>query len=694
MADLLIEIICEEIPARMQARAAGDLEKLMLARLGQAGLSHGPARRFVAPRHLALYVAGVAERQQDVNEERRGPRADAPDRAIEGFLKSTGLTRDELVEEDTPKGRFLFARIERPGVAATDLLPAMLAELLAEFPWPKSQRWGATRFRWVRPLHRVNLLFGGAPLAGALDLGGATLAFGAASRGHYFENPQDIDLTGIASADEYESRLLDGGVMVDPARRHAAIVEGAAALADKAGAQLRPNDGLIDEVCGLVEWPTPLFGAIEDRFMALPDEVLEASIRAHQKYLTTGNADGALTPGFVVISNRRADPERDAVILAGNQRVLRARLADAEFFWQEDRQARLEDRLGRLDGVTFYEGLGSVGDKVGRMERLAGVIAAALPDCDADMAVRAARLAKADLVTGMVGEFPELQGIMGGYYARHDGETDGVADAVASHYRPQGPADALPPTAAGCVVSLADKIDSLVGFFGVGAKPTGSKDPFALRRAALGVIRIILENRLRLPLRPVLESAAAGHGFDAVDSDLTGFIRERLRVSLRDAGLAHDVVAAALGDGDGAGDDDILGLADRAAALTTFLSGDNGAGLVAGWRRAASILGAEESKDKQLYSPTCDPQLFAETAETDLHAALVALPDPDAAMQDREAMLAVMQSLGGLRLPIDDFFDRVVVNHDDAAVRLNRLGLLAMVRQAMQRVADFSRLEG
>ena len=694
MADLLIEIICEEIPARMQARAAGDLEKLMLARLGQAGLSHGPARRFVAPRHLALYVAGVAERQQDVNEERRGPRADAPDRAIEGFLKSTGLTRDELVEEDTPKGRFLFARIERPGVAATDLLPAMLAELLAEFPWPKSQRWGATRFRWVRPLHRVNLLFGGAPLTGALDLGGATLAFGAASRGHYFENPQDIDLTGIAGADEYESRLLDGGVMVDPARRRAAIVEGAAALADKAGAQLRPNDGLIDEVCGLVEWPTPLFGAIEDRFMALPDEVLEASIRAHQKYLTTGNADGALTPGFVVISNRRADPERDAVILAGNQRVLRARLADAEFFWQEDRQARLEDRLGRLDGVTFYEGLGSVGDKVGRMERLAGVIAAALPDCDADMAVRAARLAKADLVTGMVGEFPELQGIMGGYYARHDGETDGVADAVAAHYRPQGPADALPPTAEGCVVSLADKIDSLVGFFGVGAKPTGSKDPFALRRAALGVIRIILENRLRLPLRPVLDSAAAGHGFDAVESDLTGFIRERLRVSLRDAGLAHDVVAAALGDGEGAGDDDILGLADRAAALATFLSGDDGAGLVAGWRRAASILGAEESKDKQLYSPTCDPQLFAETAEMDLHAALVALPDPGAGMQDRDAILAVMQSLGGLRRPIDGFFDRVVVNHDDAAVRLNRLGLLAMVRQAMQRVADFSRLEG
>ena len=694
MADLLIEIICEEIPARMQARAAADLERLMLARLGEAGLAHGAARRFVAPRHLALYVDGVAERQEDVSEERRGPRADAPDRAIEGFLKSTGLTRDRLVEEDTPKGRFLFARIERPGVAATDLLPAMLAGVLAEFPWPKSQRWGATGFRWVRPLHRVNLLFGGVPLAGELDLGGAGLAFTAASRGHCFESPKDIDLTGITGAGEYESRLLDGRVMVDPARRRAAIVEGAAALAAAAGSELRPNEALIDEVCGLVEWPTPLFGVIEERFMALPDEVLEASIRAHQKYLTTGDAAGALTPGFVVVSNRLADPARDAVILAGNQRVLRARLADAEFFWREDRQARLESRLDRLGGVTFYEGLGSVGDKVGRMESLAGVIAAAVPDCDADIAVRAARLAKADLVTGMVGEFPELQGIMGGYYARHDGEADGVADAVAAHYRPQGPADAPPATAAGCVVSLADKIDSLVGFFGVGAKPTGSKDPFALRRAALGVIRIILENRLRVPLRPVLDAAAAGHGFDAADAGLTGFIRERLRVSLRDAGLAHDVAAAALGDGDAVGDDDILGLADRAAALATFLSGDDGAGLVAGWRRAASILGAEESRDGQVFSPICDPHLFAEEAERDLHAALVALPDPAAAMRDREAILAVMRSLGGLRLPIDGFFDRVVVNHDDAAVRLNRLGLLAMVRQAMQRVADFSKLEG
>ena len=698
MADLLIEIICEEIPARMQPRAMVDLERMMLARLADAGLSHGGAHGFVAPRHLALYVDDVAERQPDISEERRGPRADAPDKAIEGFLKSTGLTRDQLVEEDTPKGTFLFARIEKAGVDAATLLPAMVGGVLAEFPWPKSQRWGGTRFRWVRPLHRVNLLFAGAPLAGELDLGGASLPFTSASRGHYFESPQDIDLAGVAGAAEYVARLRAGHVMVDRAERRQAIVDGAAGLATDAGSSLRPNEGLIDEICGLVEWPTPLFGTIEDRFMALPDEVLEASIRTHQKYLTTGSADGALQPGFVVISNRLSDADRDAVILAGNQRVLRARLADAEFFWNEDRQATLDAQLPKLADIAFYEGLGSVGDKVARLERLAAVMAPSfapsVAGCDAEMAVRAARLAKADLVTGMVGEFPELQGIMGGYYARHDGESDAVATAIAAHYRPQGPSDDLPASAEGCVVSLADKIDSLVGFFGVGAKPTGSKDPFALRRAALGIIRIILETRIRMPLLPVLTEAASAHGFAAPDPDLEPFIRERLRVSLRDAGLAHDIVAAALGDGTGPGHDDILGLADRAAALSTFLAGDDGAGLVAGWRRAASILEAEESKAKQVFSPTSDPHLFVEDAETGLHAALTALPEPGSKMQDRDELLAVMQSLGGLRQPIDSFFDSVVVNHDDAATRLNRLGLLAMVRQAMHRVADFSRLEG
>ena len=692
MADLLIEIICEEIPARMQARAAADLERLITGKLGEAGLKHGAARHFVAPRHLALYVEGLAERQEDLSEERRGPRADAPEQAIAGFLKSTGLSREQLTEEDTPKGRFLFARIEKSGAATADLLPGMVTSVLADFPWPKSQRWGATRFRWVRPLHRVNVLLGGAPLAGELDLGGASLAFTAASRGHYFEHAGDIDLAGVASADDYVARLRAGHVMVDRDERRATLLEGASALAEAAGTSLRANEGLVDEVCGLVEWPSPLFGSIEERFMALPGEVLEASIRAHQKYLVTEDASGALQPGFVIVGNRLADAERDAVILAGNQRVLRARLADAEFFWQEDMKTPLEEMLPRLSDIAFYEGLGSVHDKAMRLEALAAAIGGHVEGCDAATATRAARLAKADLVSGMVGEFPELQGIMGGHYIR--AAEPAVADAVAAHYRPQGPADSLPGSAEGRVVSLADKIDSLVGFFGVGAKPTGSKDPFALRRAALGIIRIIRERRIRMPLGTILSAAANAHGFDAVDPDLLAFIRERLRVTLRDDGLAHDVVAAALGDDGAEGDDDILALADRAAALSEFLSGDDGTGLLAGWRRAASILNAEESKAKQAFSPETDPRLFTEDAEIALHGALAALPEPAAGAQDRETLLAAMQSLGGLRGPIDGFFDRVVVNDDDAAVRQNRLGLLAMVRHSMQRVADFSKLEG
>lgn len=714
MADLLIELLSEEIPARMQLRAAADLDRLMTTKLADAGLAHGAVSRFVAPRHLAIYVADIDLRQEDVVDERRGPRADAPDQAIAGFLKSTGLSRDQLIEQETPKGTFLFAKIERAGAETADLLPEMITGILNNFPWPKSQRWGTTRFRWVRPLHRVNVVFDGHPLSGSLDLGGDSLAFTAASRGHYFEAPQDIDLTGITGnvgpggilgPDEYVARLQAAHVMVDFAARRNAINEGAQQLASAHGCTLHPNDDLIDEITGLVEWPSPLFGEIEAQFMDLPDEVLEASIRVHQKYLTTDmigdktpdnteNQPVALARGFVVVSNRLPDVRRDAVILAGNQRVLRARLADAQFFFNEDRQSPLASYLPRLADIAFYEGLGSVHDKALRMEKLALVIAPAVAGCDAAVAAGAARLAKADLVTGMVGEFPELQGIMGGYYARLGGESADIADAIAGHYRPQGPADSLPFSPEGLAVSLADKIDSLTGFFGVGAKPTGSKDPFALRRAALGVIRIILESRIRLPLTPLFEAAASAHGFAAVDPDLLAFIRERLRVSLRDAGIAHDVIAAAFGDLDTALHDDLLGLADRAAALSQFLQGEDGAGLLAGWRRAASILNAEESKSKQTFAPETNPALFVVPAEGDLHAALTGLSALPSGGKNADLLLQMMRSLGGLQGPIDSFFDRVVVNDHDASIRQNRLGLLAMVRDAMQRVADFSKLEG
>lgn len=705
---LFIELVQEEIPARMQDKAAANLSRLVTDRLKEANLGFAAADHMVSPRHMALCITGLDARQADRVIEKRGPRVDAPEQAINGFLSSTGLTRDQLVEEDTPKGRFLFVRSEAKGAPTTDLLAAMITGVLAEFPWPKSQRWGSTRFRWVRPLHRVNVLVDGAVLEGALDLGGGSIAFGGTSCGHYFESPDDIDLAGVTSLADYAARMGAGHVIVDGTARRAMITEAADALASAKGTTVRRGGAdLTDEIAGLVEYPHPIYGAIEDRFMALPDEVLEASIKAHQKYLTLSDADGKLANGFIVVSNRRPDAARDAVILAGNQRVLRARLADAEFFWNEDGKTALADYLPKLADVTFYEGLGSVYDKAMRLEKLAADIAPYIEGADTGLAARAARLAKADLVTGMVGEFPELQGVMGGYYARlgtpdtggtaADADTHAVADAIADHYRPQGPADSLPSSALALVVSLADKIDSLTGFFGVGAKPTGSKDPFALRRAALGVIRIIRETGTRLPLAMILDKAAGYHGFAAADADLLPFIRERLRVTLRDDGLAHDVIAAAFGDGDS---DDVLLLADRAASLNEFLTSADGAGLMAGWRRAASILAAEESKSKQVFSPDTDPTLFAQTAagtaEKDLHQAILGLgEDRDAAAAiTRSELSGMMVSLGQLRTPIDRFFDDVVVNDDDPAVRLNRLGLLAMVRHKMLGVADFTKLEG
>ena len=643
---------------------------------------------------MALFVTDLDARQADSIVEKRGPRVDAPEQAINGFLASTGLTRDQLVEEDTPKGRFLFARSESKGAATTDLLAAMITSVLTEFPWPKSQRWGTTRFRWVRPLHRVNVLVDGAILPGSLDLGGGEMAFGGTSCGHYFEAPDDIDLAGVTSLDDYSHRLRAAHVVVAGNDRRDMITEQATALAAQHGAVLRDGaDDMTAEIAGLVEFPNPLYGAIEDRFMALPDEVLEASIKAHQKYLTLSDPDGNLANGFVVVSNRLPDAERDAVILAGNQRVLRARLADAEFFWTEDGKTTLEDYLPKLADVTFYEGLGSVHDKAMRLKKLASDIAAHIDGADTAIAGRAARLAKADLVTGMVGEFPELQGLMGGYYARLGGEADDVADAIADHYRPQGPADRLPASPLALAVSLADKIDSLTGFFGVGAKPTGSKDPFALRRAALGVIRIIREAHIRLPLATILDQSAGYHGFGAADTDLLPFIRERLRVTLRDDGIAHDVIAAALADGNS---DDVLMMADKAGALNEFLASADGAGLMAGWRRAASILAAEESKSKQVFSPDTDPSLFAIDAESNLHKAIIGLGDDQetAIAKTRKELSDLMVPLGQLRLPIDKFFEDVVVNDDDPAVRSNRLGLLAMVRHKMLRVADFTKLEG
>ena len=703
MADLFIELVSEDIPARMQVKACADLQRLVYAGLDDLGLNYAKTDDgdvcLVSSRHLAVYVAGVDEQQADRIVEKRGPRVDAPEQAINGFLASTGMTRDQLVEEDTPKGRFLFARSESKGAQTSDLLAPMIAEIVSNFPWPKSQRWGTSKLRWVRPLHRVNVLFGGKRLDGALALGGdddAAIAFGDKSCGHFFENPEDIDLTGLKNTQDYVGRLKTAHVLVDHNERIQTVADQARKLAADMGCRVKSGDAQIAETANLVEWPNLLVGKIEDRFMQLPAEVLQSSIQTHQKYITLENAsDGSMSPHFIIVANRVADSARDDVIKAGNQRVLRARLADAEFFWLQDKAQRLEEYLPKLADITFYAGLGSVHDKTMRLEKLAGDIATFINGCDPAKAQRAGLLAKADLVTGMVGEFPELQGIMGGYYAVASGEDKEVAEAVSMHYRPQGPQDMVPSLPEALAVSLADKIDTLVGFFGVDAKPTGSKDPYALRRAALGVIAMILESQNRIPLGKIFTKAAAYHGFENVDDALMPFLMERLRVSLLDQNVPHDVAASVL---QAATSDDVLLLADTARAMVAFLETEDGAGLLAGWRRAASILAAEETKENRVFAPTIDPKLFTHDAERGLMAAIESLGDDHKDVQadvpDKAQLMEQMQALGKLRTPIDHFFTEVVVNDDDSAIRENRLGLLALIRSHMQKVADFSKIEG
>ena len=689
MADLLIELVSEEIPARMQNMAAQHFATAVRTALDDLGVWTNDAGidGLCGPRHLAVYASGIAVAQPDRVIEKRGPRVDAPETAIAGFVASAGVLREALIEEDTPKGRFFFARNHVTGADTQSLLGDIVTSILKEFPWPKSQRWGRGSFRWVRPLHRINILFDGQALAGSFDLGGGEkLAFGTTSCGHYFESPDDISLDGVGSLADFKQRLALAHVIIDQSDRHAAIIDGAKSLAASVGCTLDEAQlgGYIQDIAGLVESPTALLGQIEERFMRLPPELLQATIATHQKYITLQDQSGKFSPYFIVVSNRQPDPKRDQVIMAGNQRVLRARLVDAEFFWQQDQKQRLDSYVELLQAVTFYEGLGDLHAKALRLEKLATMLAPYIDGCDARHAGRAGFLAKADLVTGMVGEFPELQGIIGGYYARHDGEADSVATAIATHYRPQGPADDVPETPTAKAVALADKIDTLVGFFGIGAKPTGSKDPFALRRAALGVIRIILDGELSLPLATLLQKAAENYQFDAVDEDLLPFIRDRLRVYLRDQNMRHDVVAAALADASG---DDVCRMADEARSLAGFLADGEGAGLMAGWRRVSSMLSAEEKKAKTAFSATTDPTLFNDI-EQRLHKALIAVPNNgvDFSVQ--------LTALGQLRSPIDAFFDGIVVNDDDPAIRLNRLGLLAAIREKMLMVADFSKIEG
>lgn len=689
MAEFLLELFSEEIPARMQARAAEDLERLVSEGLKKNGLAWDGLRTHVTPRRLNLVIEGLPTATPDVSEERRGPRVGSPAQALDGFLKGAGLTLEQCEQRDTGKGIFYFAVISKKGRATVEVLKEVVEQTLADFPWPKSMRWGAHSVRWVRPLQSILALFDGQVVP--VSFGPVTA--GNVTRGHRFLSPAEFAVKDYA---DYAAKLANAHVILDATERRHEILRQAEAAAEREGFTLRQDQGLLDEVTGLVELPNVLVGTIDQAFMDVPDEVLITSMRSHQKYFSLLKADGRLANRFLVVSNMQASDGGKAIV-AGNERVLRARLSDAKFFWDTDRKVKLDSRLPKLAERLYYAKLGTMADKVTRLKALAEALTIYFGDVDAAKAVRAAELAKADLSSEMVGEFPELQGLMGRYYALNDGEDAAVAEAVADHYAPQGPNDRCPTAPLSVIAALADKLDSLVGFFAIDEKPTGSKDPFALRRAALGVIRLILENGLRLPLGKFFTLAHAEFSVPlAVDADKTAadlldFFADRLTVALREKGVRHDLIAAVFALG---GEDDLVRLLARVEALKGFVDSEDGANLLIAYRRAANIVRIEEKKDGISHAAAIDAALLQADEEKALAEALAAVrPALDEALKD-ENYAAAMAALAKLRHPVDAFFDKVTVNCDEAAVRVNRLRLLSSIGAAMGAIADFSKVEG
>ena len=691
MADYLLELLTEEIPARMQGQAAEDLKRLAGEKLKSSGLAISALKTFVTPRRLVLAVSGLPEAQPDQTEERRGPRKGAPEQAVQGFLKSAGLASIAQCEErDTGKGVFYFAVIKRTGAATTEVLPPLIRAILHEFPWPKSMRFPAASFRWVRPINSVLSLFDGKVLP--LDLG--AIPVGHTTIGHRLLAPQRIP---IKDFEDYEAKLHRASVMLDPDARRRQIAEALQKAAKAVQLTLKDDPALLDEVTGLVEYPTVLTGSIDPGFMMLPPEVLTASMRAHQKYFALLDDKGELAPRFLVVSNMIAK-DGGKMIVAGNERVLRARLSDAQFFWEQDRKVALASRVPKLAERIFHAKLGTMEDKVARLEALATELSRYVRGDHGQAARSAAFLAKADLSTGMVGEFPELQGVMGRYYALHGGESREVAAAVAEHYSPLGPNDKCPTAPVSVAVALADKIDTLVAFFSIGETPTGSRDPFALRRAALGIIRLILENGLRIPLLSVLGAAfsigaqAKTGGFEKNPaSDLLAFFADRLKVHLREKGVRHDLITAVFTLG---GEDDLVRLLARVDALDKFLKYDDGANLLVAYRRAANIVRIEEKQDKRAYDGPARREALEMPEEKGLAERLAAAAAKAEAALKREAFDEAMTALATLRGPVDEFFDRVTVNTDKPELRENRLRLLSEIRATLNRVADFSQIEG
>ncbi len=685
MPAFFLELFSEEIPARMQARAAEDLARLLTEAL--SAIAPTGVQSFFGPRRIA-FAATVAAGVAAVSTTERGPRANAPEQALAGFLRKHGAAKEQLRQE----GDFWVLEKRAEAVSAESLIAQAVPAVLRRFPWPKSMRWGgSSNFTWVRPLRRIVCLLDAAVVPFALADGtddGHGLSSGNLTEGHRFHAPGAFEVSGV---EDWRAKLAERHVLVDVAERKRVIAKGVAQLAAAQNCSVVDDPGLLDEVAGLVERPVPLLGRIADEHMDLPAEVMQVSMRVNQRYFALRTQDGKAAPWFAFVSNIAAE-DGGATIVAGNERVLRARFSDARHFWDLDRKAPLEGRVPSLAHVTFQAKLGSQGDRVVRLKRLAEIIAPHVGAPQA-MAERAAELAKADLVSGMVGEFPELQGVMGSYYARHDGEPIEVADAIREHYAPRGPNEAAPSAPVSVAVALADKLDQLVGFFAIGEKPSGSGDPYALRRAGLGIIRIIRENGLRLPLAALIEAAGAGFsglGIDPVPpAEIMEFLADRLRVQLRSEGARHDVLTAVFATG---ADDDLVRLLARASAVAQLLGTEDGTNLLIAYRRAANILRIEDRKDGPHTGPT-DPALSREPAEIGLEQALAGLSDLDRQLA-AEDYTGAMTAMAGLRAPLDAFFTDVTVNAPDPDLRRNRLRLLRRVQSTMDRVADFSRIEG
>ncbi len=696
MPDLLIELFSEEIPARMQGTAREALKKLVTDGLVEAGLTYEGAGALSTPRRLALTVHGLTAESKPVREERKGPRTDAPAAALEGFLRSTGLTLDQLEKRADKKAEVYFAVVEKPGRKAADVVAEVLERTIRTFPWPKSMRWGNGSLRWVRPLHSILCILGDEGGTEVVPLTVEGITAGNTTGGHRFMSPGRF---AVSSFDDYAAKLRRAHVMLDSAEREAHIWNDAQNQAFARGFEVVPDAGLLTEVAGLVEWPVVLMGAIGEEFLHLPPEVLQTSMREHQKFFSVKNPKTGRIEGFVTVANRET-ADHGATILKGNQKVLSARLSDARFFWENDlrvAKSGMAEWAEGLKDVTFHNKLGSQADRIDRIAALAREIAP-LVKADPDQAERAARIAKLDLRSAMVGEFPELQGTMGRYYALEAGEPEAVANAARDHYSPLGPSDAVPTEPVSVAVALADKIDTLTGFWAIDEKPTGSKDPFALRRAALGVIRLVLGNEVRVGLLTTMEpagilltTALKLSGYKSALADLLAFFHDRLKVFLRDQGIRHDVIDACLAM---PGNDDLTLLVKRAEALQAFLSTEDGTNLLQGFKRANNILTQAEQKDGVEYSFGADPK-FAETDEE--RALFAALDAGEAAIKPAmasEDFAAAMAAMARLRAPIDAFFTAVQINTDNQIVRRNRLNLLHRIRALVAQVADLTKVEG